>query len=246
MTMISASNDIAICISGEIRTALKAKKSFDRFFPSNADVFFHTWQEDLDYDLIDLYQPKGFIIEPKKPAFSNIPFKGMLYSMMMANHLKKIEEIRKGQRYRLVIKTRFDLVFQPGSFLSCEKIRPRNIYYLGDSNGFTSTDYENAGIDDVIFWGDSQSMDIACDTYKYFASKCIPRSRGMFARAGWCDPMDCYFSPGILIYQRAVRQNITFKSVDSCKYAIFRKGVEDLDPIWDYQKISRYHLSGRK
>ena len=167
---------IAVCISGLTRTGLLSIESFRRFFSSlgNYDIFYHTWETEHDTDSInrlnELYPSVDHMIESplSNGKAEHGSFGSMLYSIMMANELKKKHEIENNFRYELVIRTRFDLVFYPGYTFPITGIMPRTIYCPGGNFGITTTDVERHGINDIIYWGDSQSMDISTNVYMYY------------------------------------------------------------------------------
>ena len=113
------SGKVAICISGQLRTGILGHDVFRRFFGSldNYDIFYHTWtlEPDVSLKLQSLYSPMKFIEEPSIDVDEVGNFGSMLYSIMMANELKKQHEIENNFRYDLVIKTRFDLIFHEHS-----------------------------------------------------------------------------------------------------------------------------------
>jgi hypothetical protein len=232
---------VAICISGLSRTGINANVCFKNFFGHlNADVFYHTWQTDQEttVELKQLYQPVTSIEQTPLTSEQTGSFGSMFYSIMMANELKKKYEIENNFRYDLVIKTRFDLVFPIGNRFPTIDIMPRTIYCSGGSpNGINYTDYENHGISDVIFWGDSQSMDIATDCYMYYRHVCL-EANNRFRQGHKFDPSDYYHSPGNLIYQRCIKQNIAFERfVLGIREIPWRTDIANLDPIQDYDKI---------
>jgi len=240
------SGKVAICISGQVRTGLEAVVCFKKFFSlfENYDVFFHTWNDTdsqkINKKLFRAYNPTDYIIQRSLPDMGS--FGSMLYSIMMANELKKRYEIENNFRYDIVIKTRFDLVFNPVSYFPKDTIGPRTIYCSSGNFGLTNTDFENHGINDVIFWGDSQSMDIATNTYMYYKHVALEK-RKLIVRGMKFDPNDIYFSAGTLIYKTCVEHNIalhrfvldqTFRNIGETPW---RSDIAELDPFNDYQKI---------
>lgn len=243
--MVTKFGKVAICISGLARTGIPAFRSFTKFFQNlNADIFFHTWENPQLSTIIDLYKPiKHQISEP----FSHPPgpWCNMLYGIMMANELKKNHEIENNFRYDLVIKTRFDLVFHPNYCFDHQSIPlPRTIYCPGGNNGFNHTDYESHGINDIIFWGDSESMDIATNVYQYYKHKALDINNKI-SRGFITDPVDFYYSAGNLIYNRIIKQNIAVsKYVKFVGEVPWREDIAYLDPFNDYDKIrQRYEQS---
>jgi hypothetical protein len=245
------SGKVAICISGLVRTGIEAYPAFQKFFSrlDNYDVFYHTWENKwhpswetkVSKKIQALYKPTAFLEEQPLDKFKESSFGSMLYSIMMANELKKRHEIENNFRYDLVIKTRFDLVFDEHSYFPIENIWPRSIYHIAGNVGLNHTDYENHGLNDLIFWGDSQSMDIATNVYRYY--KNVALVKNIYLQAGWkLDPLDYYLSPGTLIYQRTIQRNIAHIKVQSgIKEAPWREDINHLDPLKDFEKIrNRY------
>jgi hypothetical protein len=239
--MVSRFGKVAICISGLFRTGIEAHPVFKKYFEdTGADIFYHTWDSpNLDVGAINaLYKPVRYRFDKPFSLANNMgSFGNMLYGIMMANELKKQHEIENNFRYDLVIKTRFDLVFSPGSKFPQVPTFPRTIYSMGGSNGYVHTDLEHHGINDILFWGDSQSMDIVTNTYMYYKHVALPRDIQLMSGI-ISDPNDIYFSPGQMIQYRGVRRNISFHRVTEYPGPIpWREDIMHLNPIEDYEKI---------
>jgi hypothetical protein len=233
---------VAICLSGLIRTGIEAYPGFKFFFQNlNADVFFHTWdteQDKLD-KIIDLYNPKSYLITlPKKfERFEN--FGSMLYSIMMANEIKKEYEIEHNFRYDLVIKTRFDLVYYPGNCFPDHTIIPRTIYCSSGNVGVNNIDFELHGINDIIFWGDSAAMDIATNTFFAYKHKWM-KSQLELIKGKQHDPKFSYLSAGNLIYNHFIKNNIAaHRFVPYICEIPWREDVKHLDHFKDYDLIKK-------
>lgn len=240
------SGKTAICISGQLRTGIPGHNVFRRFFSSleNYDIFYHTWTlaPDVSLKLQSLYNPTKFIEEDPSTTKNVGNFGNMLYSIMMSNELKKQYEIENNFRYDVVIKTRFDLIFHENARFPSTPIIPRTIYSSGGNTGINNTDYEHHGISDLIFWGDSQSMDIATNTFRYY--KYTALYNDIFLKEGVkMDVSDYYLSPGTLIYQKTIEKNIAhIRWVQGVNEIPWREDVAHLDPTRDYDKI-RYRYA---
>lgn len=239
--MASKHGKVAICLSGLVRTGIPAYVTFHNFFGHlDADIFYHTWEDDpIKLEKVkEIYNPVAYQISKNFPENTMSSFGNQLFGMMMANEVKKKYEIQNDFRYDLVIRTRFDLVFPiTNTFPNFNKDQ-RTIYSPGGSNGYVYTDYESHAINDVMFWGDSDAMDIATDCYRYYKHRIIPGISDNVMQRHQVDPTDYYYSVGNMIYHHGVQRNIHFvKFVENIGEIPWREDVSHLDPIKDYDKI---------
>jgi hypothetical protein len=245
------SGKTAICISGQLRTGIEAYPGFKKFFNSlgNYDVFYHTWTLDapVSQHVQELYNPVVFVEEPAPDTAQQVKessFGVMLYSIMKANELKKKYEIENNFRYDLVIKTRFDLAFSEDSLFPTDPLWPRTIYSVGGNVGINHTDYQHHGISDLIFWGDSQSMDLATNVYRYYKYTALVKNE--YLKSGYkLDPLDYYLSPGTLIYEQTIHKNIAHvRQQGIFREVPWRSDVAHLDPLKDFEKIRNRYAQG--
>ena len=239
----------AICFSGELRTFRVAVPRILKYFKGyNADIFCHTWQAsgNTEHQPIDFKYLNDFIsnsehtlegIKVEKSINHSGPFGNMLYSIQQANLLKRKYEIENGFDYDLVIKTRYDMLMPPGHEFGSRQIDPRVLYYSLGNRGLVHTDVGKHGLSDIIFWGDSPTMDIACDTYRYYNWHAYPRYLQLMT-GNMLDPQDSMLSPGTLIYQRTQKRNIKLQQVQpQLQETLWRTKVEHLDPEKDFNEI---------
>lgn len=240
---------VAICISGLPRTAIQSHSIFRNFFQSlgEYDIFYHTWEEVTPAELNkihSLYKPARYKVQPSIDRIANGSFGNMLYSIMMANELKKSYEIDNDFRYDLVIKTRFDLVFPQHNRFPINNWDPRTIYCPGGNNGINHTDFEHHGINDIIFWGDTQSMDIATNAYMYYKHVALEKNKGLLSGSKF-DTTNIYYSAGNLIYDQCINRNIAItKYVTGIGEIPWRTDVSHLDPVKDYNQIRERYQYG--
>jgi hypothetical protein len=251
---------VAVCISGQIRTAIEAHSSFINFFKNeDIDVFIHTWYDPKIKDhseiiekIKTLYQPKSFQID-HSPNYNRLDFAVMLKSFMLSNELKKNYEIENDFRYDVVVKYRFDILFKHHIQFPTNSIQQRTLYYPFGNTGILNSDYDNHGMTDVIFWGDSQTMDIATDVYRYYVYMLKPRVDIISYKNDFIsfDCSDAMMSPGQLIYQYAVKHNI-FPVIQLAPdgnimfHTLWRVEVSHLDPINDYHQINDFYMNQYK
>lgn len=239
----------AICFSGELRTFRVAVPRILNYFKGyNADIFCHTWNTtgDTQHEQVD-FEYLNNLIQNSEHTLQNIkveksinhsgPFGNMLYSIQQANLLKRKYEIQNNFDYDLVIKTRYDMLMPPGKEFGTRQIDQRVLYYSLGNRGLVHTDVGKHGLSDIIFWGDSPTMDIACDTYRYYNWQAYPRYLQLMT-GNMIDPQDSMLSPGTLIYQRTEKRNIKLQQVQpQLLETLWRTKVEQLDPEKDFNEI---------
>ena len=163
----------------------------------------------------------------------------MLFSIQAANRLKRDYELQNNFDYDCVIKTRYDMLMPPNSKWTQKQVEARTLYYSLGNRGLVHTDVGKHGLSDIIFWGDSSTMDIACDTYRHYNWKCFPRYLQLM-QGNMLDPADSMLSPGTLIYQQTEKRNVKLQQVQpQLQETLWRTSVEHLDPVADFQQIKK-------
>tara|TARA_R110002050_G_scaffold5805_2_gene24994 strand:+ start:210 stop:860 length:651 start_codon:yes stop_codon:yes gene_type:complete len=162
---------IAVCFSGQIRSFNLVKDSIKNFllYDPNVDVFCHTYYKydnskfenfynpacTVDYgdfgdinlnELIDLYKPISFKFEA--PSYEENA-KSMFNSIYESNELKKQYEEANDFKYDLVVRCRYDLLFNAHT----NYVIDDNIHVINRPGG-------RGGINDWYAYGNSQNMDI--------------------------------------------------------------------------------------
>lgn len=244
-------SNTAICFSGELRTFNKAMPRILKYFKEfQADLFCHTWSATgdnvhklTDFELLKAHIENShhFLVDFKvsEPINHSGPFGNMLYSIQHSNFMKRRYEIHRAFRYDRVIKCRYDMLTPNGQTFGDRQIEDRTIYYSIGNRGLVHTDVGKHGLSDIIFWGDSPSMDIACDTFRYYNWEAFPRYLQLM-NGNMQDPEDSMLSPGTLIYQQALKRNIKLEQVKpQLLETLWRTSVEDLDPETQFEEIKK-------
>jgi hypothetical protein len=135
---------IAVCFSGQMRTALEANESIIRFLGNqlpNVDFFFHTWdiksnkklfgdeRNDINYtinhyesinkllNVVKVYNPKMYLVESHDEYINSIENNensiSLWYSWYKSLELVKNFEKENNFEYDVVIKMRFDVIYEP-------------------------------------------------------------------------------------------------------------------------------------
>lgn len=152
------------------------------------DYFLHTWDFNSwwrdpnkyadgnevplsDGDRVDLpafYGAKKFHIQEKK-QFPRL-WDHLLYSFMQSIFLKRCYELENNFEYDLVVKARHDIIFPPEQVFSVKEVRPLTAYTSNEIIKFPNEHYRS-DFHDVMFWGDSMTMDLIGDTMRCYANR---------------------------------------------------------------------------
>ena len=136
---------VAVCLSGkvgntkgkagnfksDVRVLMKGFEHYKRHIldKNNVDVFIHSWDTELSFDMHMLYKPVKSLIEKQKKFKIPSYVKGVgkfnflrhsrkqnhysrWYSNKMVNHLRSQFEKENNFKYDFVMTTRFDLAFE--------------------------------------------------------------------------------------------------------------------------------------
>ena len=142
---------VALCLSGKAGNANKyvqgeetielAKIAFQHYKKNlldlnNVDVFIHSWDKKFKDELIEMYNPKGYVFQ-KQVQFGHhyslrqFCIKSKAYSNMRVLEVLDIYEKKYNFKYDVVILTRFDLALQRPIKLEDEKLDLNNFYHNG-------------------------------------------------------------------------------------------------------------------
>lgn len=263
---------IAICLSGQSRTykqcLLNQKRLFENLMINKEDIqidyYFHTWDTNqwtnVGSDKINLhllpFEKIEIDINFVKSSINLMDYKietfdaekisnhwgPASYSMYYSNYLKRKREIKDGFRYDLVIKSRFDIVFNPNMRYSIFTPIEDHIMYTPSPMSRMDNELNYFNFDDVLFYGTSFTMDFLSDTYRYIKKNF---DHHKFAKniENLDLPVEFYFGPGCLLYRHATIWGLSPSKAEPLHYVIARHKVyrDNLDGITDFNKILEYH-----
>jgi hypothetical protein len=133
-----------------------------------------------------------------------------LYKIYKANQLKIQQEISNGYCYDLVIRSRPDNLFI--SNIEVNQVTPHTIYNINLKGNF----YPNR-IYDIMFYGDSFTMDLVSKTYLHYTQLIQhPFNNGL------CDRDTCR-----LLYLQAINNNILVESTKNRPCDVYRDQTFD-------------------
>jgi len=209
---------VALCISGQPRSVEEGFPYIKKYFLEkyNPDVFLHSWydkekvgkkfdfsieynrndfwREGIDRRLLDLYNPKKYVIEkPKEFDLSRLmhgnfemlnPYNvsSMFYTIFRSNSLKKEYELENNFLYDVVIRIRTDLEIKTFN-LDLNNINTEAIHAIRIGHTLNVSPFKDSNIiNDQLNFGGSKQMDIFSDVYnnleKYLNEDKLPSMVG--------------------------------------------------------------------
>lgn len=253
---------MAICLSGQPRTWRTAHSNIINFFdiptPTGyddiaIDYFMHVWNYNTWWrgadkyagddemvsatelqELRDAYTPKSFAVDHRLPDIK-LSWRSLLYSFMRSTHLKKKYEVENHFEYDIVVKCRYDVVFDPRIKFSSIQVKPLTAYTTNPIIKFPREYYQN-DFHDVMFWGDSMTMDLMAMVERFYTG---------LSRIGHAQNRitNMRLGPGTLLYKHMVALGIHPQAPENCSYVytVIREEAEKLglDPmVWgQYSQI---------
>lgn len=160
--------------------------------------------------------------------------------MYYCNYLKRKKEIMDSFRYDLVIKMRFDVLFNPMLKYSIPLPLEDHIMYTASLMSRMPNELNFYNFDDVFFYGTSFTMDIISDTYRF-----VNKKLGHKIFENEIENKDLsfefYYGPGCLIYRHGTLYGMSPGKINPLYYIIARYGVlgRNLDGIRDFEEIAK-------
>jgi hypothetical protein len=254
---------IAVCFSGQPRYWKECEKNIKRFFEFDdlniqTDYFIHTWDTNTwrfpktphpihrnekhndKEKIIECYRPKGFVQEEfnESKFLNSRPWDPLFYSFAQSLMLKRRYELSKDFEYDLVIKARLDVIYDPSNKFP---------WYPKPNPGFCYTTYINKfpaefcgnNFNDVIFYGDSPTMDLISDLY---ASHACFRTESYLQKNEHDVNInrEILLGPGCMLWNYMTKLSINpTVCTNPFEYLVMRSTavVDNLDCIDDYNAI---------
>jgi hypothetical protein len=259
---------IAVCFSGQSRYWKESAANIKRFFEFNnphpenglsieTDYFIHTWDtntwrlpktdhnvfEDVKHndheDIKNTYLPKGCIIEEYSKERFIRSWDPMFYSFARSMMLKRDYELTHSFQYDLVVKVRLDVIYNPARQFPLQRVWPGVCYTSTPVSKFPS-EFNYNNFDDVLFYGDSPTMDLMGDLYNHHdITRPLEYQYKNQAELN-LDPV-LYYGPGCLLYKYMTTLSIHPDGSRPFEYAVVRSTAVEakLDSIYNYDEIRR-------
>lgn len=235
---------------------------------ADVDFFIHTWDINTirlsnqstvipfnpnltDTDVLELresYNPKAIEVEKYNPdQFYDNPWISLYYSFMKSIQLMRMHELENDITYDIVIKSRLDVNFpqdgvnkfgHPSNKFYIHPIRPLVLYTSSEQLFRFECELNQTCADDVFFYGDSQTMFLLSNIYKWFFTGVTKtkeeRDNKLFATVAYH-----LYGPGTILYKYAVKMGIYPFGLLHTPYYIVRFEAEEqkLHSITDWRRI---------
>lgn len=265
--MRSSKRKIAVCFSGQPRQWRVGLPSIFRYYKSDENeyrFFGHAWDENswktiicserdtiheridkdkLEKDLRAALPFEYLLVENQlKPSGDDwktwIP---MLRSAAISNHLKTKYEIENDMTFDVVVKTRWDVVYNPYhrlDFFVNSFFNP-NVLYCNLMYDFHK-EFRLPAIDDVMYFGSSRVMNLLSNMYLPYVNSGVEKR--------WGDDHNnlthLFVGCGVLLYKWATLHNIGFhEPTNFVTPVVLRKTLEDLRWPDDYEAMRQKFMS---
>ena len=260
---------IAVCLSGQPRHWRTAAPNIKQFFdftdrvhpetgvPVEVDYFIHTWDintwrkpktnwsvfDDVAHGEIDAivsaYEPRSYCMDSFDKSQFQRAWDPMFYSHARSLMLKRDYEITNDFQYDLVIKARLDVVYDPQHKFPLQRVWPLVGYTCTPISKFP-TEFNYNSFDDVMFYGDSATMDLMADLYSTYRTLHTAELIEIQNSSMDLQP-DMWYGPGCLLYEHLTNLGIHPEGNRVVEYAVVRSTAvaEKLDGIKDYEKIRK-------
>lgn len=243
---------IAICLSGQPRSLKYTIPSIINYFQGDyeVDYFCHSWnyntwkqktneifhspneviETETLYSDLSVFKPKKALVQSFEEGTIRGPWHSLCYSLMMSNNLKKQYEIENNFRYDVVVKARYDVIYDPNKKFTPKVTCDDNLVLFINHSGRAPAEYNRINISDVFFFGNSYTMDVVTDIYRFVYAKHSNFRADNIENLG----------PGVLISEYCNNTNVIFKNY-SHQEVIYRKEMIPTDPITDFEEIQKNH-----
>lgn len=259
---------MAVLLTGQARTWRTCVPNIRNFFSNiwyggqevAVDYFIHTWDADswrertgaaseivplvaTSEELRRAYDAISVEIDPLPETRPGAQWTGMFESLNRANHLKTMHEIEQGFVYDIVVKTRFDTIFDPATHFPIHDVIPLVAYTSMNINKFYH-EYFSSEFHDIIFYADSPTMDMVADMSRSYKRLMSPEAN--FRLHHDINDNGCFrLGPGTLLWRHLVNRGISPECRAHFDYTIVRKSSEaqGFDSISDFNKLRSLHLA---
>ncbi len=259
---------VAVCLSGQPRHWRTAAKNIHHFFeqqqrhhdlntPIRVDYFIHTWDtntwrkpktdhtvfENVKHDdaqaIYKEFKPKSMICEEFIQENFELAWDPMFYSFARSVRLKREFELANDIQYDIVIKARLDTIYNPSVGMNYGRCYPGVCYTCTPITKFPS-EFNYNNFDDVLFWGNSPTMDLVSEMYNNNLILLNSAYRQQNEAGTDLDPA-LFYGPGCSLYKYLTDNGLHPEGSRVIEYAVVRETAveQKLDSIENYDEIRK-------
>jgi hypothetical protein len=221
------------------------------------DYFIHTWdtnqfrkKEDIDWisrenvkvisteraDIIRAFNPIDIELEEYNEDSHVTLWASLLYSFMKSVWLKRKYEIENDFRYDIVVKARLDINYPMMGY--CNLNMPLSKFHIHPIQNLTAysttpiisrfpTEFNYPCFDDVFFYGNSLTMDIIANCYRWYTN-IINENMEAYSNGKYIQNSTYWYGPGTILYKYLIENGIHPQGYRAIPYYVVRKEIEDL------------------
>jgi hypothetical protein len=164
----------------------------------------------------------------------------LFYSFAKSIFLKRQYELQNDFEYDLVIKARLDIVYDPKTKFPYQLYVGPRIAYTSHNPHHFPREFNYWNFDDVIFYGNSCTMDMIGDLYKSHKILYTKQYTKSLEQNHDIDPAASWYGPGCMIYDYCVSAGIRLDYANpSIAYKVSRSTMIDanIDSIRDWSEV---------
>jgi hypothetical protein len=174
----------------------------------------------------------------------------MFYSFEKSLMLKREYELANDFEYDAVVKARLDIIYKPNHQIPFWTIKPGvnglvpGVCYASKPIFKFTYEFNYNNFDDVLFYGDSRTMDLVGDLYRSYQQRYTPEDFKDIQTGINVNP-SLYYGPGCLLYDHMVRMGIHPQSFSEIiDYVVVRSTAigNGWDGILDFEKIKQKYI----
>jgi len=216
-----------------------------RYPKSNHGIYENIKHNDKD-EIEKTFNPKVIEQEEFDQNKYILAWDPMFYSFWKSVMFKRNYELENNITYNVVIKARLDVIYDPTNQIRFQEINPSfnglipGFCYSSQPINKFSYEFNYNNFDDVIFYGDSRTMDIISDLYHTYKIKHSPQKRFDVSKSLNTDA-SLYYGPGCLLYDHMINCGIHPTNGQIFEYSVVRSTSTNcgLNSVLDYNEIKK-------
>ena len=163
----------------------------------------HSFEKKFEVESYDTFLKKRSELYPDVTECG--PWEPLYHSLKKCTTFKRIYELENNFEYDMVIKSRLDCFYQPGTVFTTYNAEPYKAYSTRPIVRMVQ-EFMSNNFDEAIFFSDSKTMDLISNVGDLYMQK---RSRDYQKSKDNFDIMiESYYGPGAQMYENLMEMNI--------------------------------------